>query len=214
MSHDLKAPVRHINAYAKMVNEKEFNNLSDVGKRYLNTILEASIRMERLLEDLLIFSRISIRDLQKSVMNIDEIVKSAINDFKSEMEGRNIKWKISHIPKINIDGKMAFQLFTSLISNSIKYTKPKPIAEIEIGVLNETDKDVTIFIKDNGIGFDMKYYDKLFKIFQRLNVDKEFSGTGVGLANVKKIVDRHNGKVWAEGKVNEGATFYFTLPKQ
>jgi len=212
ISHDLRSPLRHISGFATMLKEREWDTLGDVGKRCVQVIVDASIKMDRLIENILIFSRIGIRDLEKISVNVNDVISGIINEMAIELKDRKIKWKISKLPPVNADSKMFTQLLFNLISNAVKYTKKREVAEIEIG-FSETEKDITIFIKDNGVGFDEKYADKLFNIFQRLHSDKEFEGSGVGLAIVKRIVDRHKGKVRAEGKVDKGATFYFTLPK-
>ncbi|HWD19790.1 MAG TPA: ATP-binding protein [Verrucomicrobiae bacterium] len=210
VSHDLRAPVRHIGGYAEMMASSE-GNLSEKGRRYLAQITSAANRMGQLIDELLEFSRMGRVEMRQIPVNLDQLCEEVIREFAPEMEGRNIIWKKAALPQTPGDPAMLRQVFQNLILNAVKYTGPRNPAEIEIGCAATPD-ETTIFIRDNGVGFDMNYAQKLFGVFQRLHTSEQFEGTGVGLANVRRIISRHGGRTWAEGKLNEGATFYFTLP--
>lgn len=211
VSHDLKAPLRAINGFTDILIKKYAANIDDKGKEIANTIVANAKKMGQLIEDLLQFSRIGRKEMEVEQFSMDEIVDQVIKDVQSYYEGRNVEIKKMPLPAAKGDKALLVQVWTNLISNAFKYTKHKEKAEITIGA--ETKQDEIIYsIRDNGAGFDMKYADKLFKVFQRLHGSEEFEGTGVGLAIVARIVARHGGKVWAEAKVDEGATFYFSLP--
>ena len=167
--------------------------------------------MSILIDDLLSFSRMGRTSLNLSKINLNKLIDEIIKLLENDTKNRKIKWKIKKLPRINGDPSLLRQVFINLLSNALKYTRNKKITIIEIDFTEEHDNYI-IFIKDNGIGFNSKYKDKLFGVFQRLHSDKEFEGTGIGLAIVKRIINRHNGKVWAEGKINKGATFYLSLP--
>jgi light-regulated signal transduction histidine kinase (bacteriophytochrome) len=147
-------------------------------------------------------------------VRLQDLLEEALKAVESESNGRKIIWKKRSLPEVNADRAMLRQAFTNLLSNAIKYTRPRDPAEIEIGCQNGNPDELVIFVRDNGVGFDMSHADKLFGVFQRLHLDDEFEGTGIGLANVRRIVTRHGGRTWAEGKVNGGATFYFSLPRK
>jgi len=166
--------------------------------------------MGQLIDDLLAFSKIGKKELQLSTVNMTQLVESALTDLKASIPGLKTKITINQMPTANADYNLMNLVFTNLISNAIKYSSSKENAEVEIGAKTENHQ-TNYYIKDNGVGFDMQYYNKLFGVFQRLHGSEEFEGTGVGLALVKRIITRHNGKIWAEAKLGEGATFYFTL---
>jgi len=212
VSHDLRAPLRHIGSFAKLIEESE-TSLSPTGKRYLELVTGAAGRMSQLIDDLLNFSRNSRAEIRRMNIPLQEMVEKIIGELGPDTEGRNIVWKKGPLPTVQADRILLQQAITNLLLNAIKYTRGRNPAEIEIGSLNDSDHEVTVFVRDNGAGFDMKYADKLFGVFQRLHSSDEFEGTGIGLANVRRIIARHGGRTWGEGKVNEGATFYFTLPK-
>jgi light-regulated signal transduction histidine kinase (bacteriophytochrome) len=151
--------------------------------------------------------------MRKTHVNLQEMVDGIINELKSETENRAILWKKGQLPEAKADFALLRQVFNNLLLNAIKYTRNRNPAEIEIGSLNDSEQEITIFVRDNGAGFDMRYADKLFGVFQRLHRVDEFEGTGIGLANVRRIISRHGGRTWGEGKVDAGATFYFTLPR-
>lgn len=213
VSHDLKAPLRHISGFIELLNTKYSHTMDEKAKRYLNIIHESASRMSLLIDDLLSFSRISRSTASKSRVNTNELVKSVLYLFDEEIKKRNIKIIVFDLPEVYADPPLIKQVWINLISNAVKYTNKVEKPTIEIG--SSMDENyVTYYVKDNGAGFDMEYYDKLFGVFQRLHGSDQFEGTGIGLATVKKIIDKQNGKVWAEGKVNEGSTFYFSLPRK
>jgi two-component system, sensor histidine kinase and response regulator len=211
VSHDLRAPLRHINGYVKMLVEDMGNALSPDARKYLTVIAEASRQMGDLIDDLLQFSRMSRADMSETVVALDNIVREAIHDLEMATRDRNIAWKIATLPPILGDPAMLKQVFANLLANAVKYTRPRNPAQIEIGYAGEEDGRIVLFVRDNGVGFDMTYVDKLFGVFQRLHRADEFEGTGIGLANVRRIIVRHGGRVWAEGEPDRGATFFLTL---
>ena len=176
-------------------------------------MLDSAKRMGTLIDDLLAFSRIGRAETQKTVVNLGQLAKEALSEVRQEAEGRDIAWKIGPLPECYGDRSMFRLVFVNLLSNAIKFTRTRPRAEIEIGCADEKSRDVVVFVRDNGVGFDMKYVNKLFGVFQRLHQSDTFEGTGIGLAMVQRIIHRHGGVVWAEGFVDKGATFYFTTPK-
>jgi light-regulated signal transduction histidine kinase (bacteriophytochrome) len=168
--------------------------------------------MGQLIDDLLNLSRNSRAEMTRTRVNLQEMLDETIQRLQPETEGRNILWKKSSLLQVHADPALLQLVFNNLLLNAVKYTRQRNPAEIEVGCLNNSANEVTIFVRDNGAGFDMKYANKLFGVFQRLHRDDEFEGTGIGLANVRRIIARHGGRTWAEGKVDGGATFYFTLP--
>ena len=212
VSHDLRAPIRHIGSFVGLIRESE-TNLSETGRRYLDLVSGAARRMSQLIDDLLNFSRNSRAEMRRSRINLAVMVDDIVQRLRPETEGRNIVWKQRALPEVDADAALLEHVLSNLILNAIKYTRPRNPAEIEIGCDNHTPNEFVIFVRDNGVGFDMRYADKLFGVFQRLHREDEFEGTGIGLANVRRIIARHGGRTWAEGKVDHGATFYFTLPK-
>jgi light-regulated signal transduction histidine kinase (bacteriophytochrome) len=167
--------------------------------------------MNQLIDDLLDFSRNSRREIQQGKVDLEDLIEKILRDAHPEMANRKIVWKKSPLPAIQGDVSLLRQVFSNLILNAVKYSRTREIAEIEIGCAGKADNEVVIFVRDNGVGFDMKYANKLFGVFQRLHAADEFEGTGIGLANVRRIVERHGGRAWAEAKVNEGATFFVAL---
>jgi light-regulated signal transduction histidine kinase (bacteriophytochrome) len=176
-------------------------------------ILESAKRMGTLIDDLLGFSRISRAEAHEAQVNLDQLVQEAISEIRQETDGREVVWTIGALPAWHGDRSMLRLVFVNLISNAVKFTRTRPQAEIEIGCKEQRRGQVILFVRDNGVGFDMKYANKLFGVFQRLHSAEAFEGTGIGLATVQRIVHRHGGKVWAEGQVEQGATFYFSLSK-
>jgi signal transduction histidine kinase len=210
VSHDLRSPLRSIDGYSRILLEDYGNNLDDEGKRILHVIMRNAIRMGQLIDDLLAFSRIGKQSLTKVNLNLESITVGVIEEFKTG-QPKTIDFDIKPILPARGDSSMLRQVFTNLISNAIKYSMKKENPSIEVG--SYADKKFNVYyVKDNGAGFDMRYYDKLFGVFQRLHSANEFEGTGVGLALVQRIITKHGGKVWAEAKVEQGATFYFSLP--
>ena len=211
ISHDLRAPLRHISGYINILSEALSNVLSKENKRMMNLISDSAKKLGDLIDALLDFSRKNKSKLTYSDIDTQNLVQSIIDDFTLETKDRNISWEIKKLPRVILDPLLLEQVFYNLISNAIKYTKEKKEAQITIDC-HKKDKELVFYIKDNGIGFDMKYADKLFGVFQRLHNSDIYAGIGIGLANVKRIIDRFGGRVWAEGKINEGAVFYFSVP--
>jgi light-regulated signal transduction histidine kinase (bacteriophytochrome) len=176
-------------------------------------ISDAARRMGNLIDDLLSFSRMGRREMSKAQVDMGHLVRKVIEELEPEVESRKINWQIADFPLVTGDQAMLRVVLVNLISNALKFTGPRPEAEVEIGCILDSDAEVEFFVRDNGVGFDMDYADKLFGVFQRLHHTDEFEGTGIGLANVHRIISRHGGRTWAEGEVDGGATFYFSLPR-
>jgi signal transduction histidine kinase len=213
VSHDLRAPVRHIAGFTELLQKHADPVLDDKSRHHISMILDAANRMGSLVDDLLAFSRIGRAETQRTTINLEQLVKDVIGEIAPDTQGRNIVWRIGTLPICYGDPSMLRLVFSNLISNAVKFTRMRPQAEIEINSLNHTPHEAIAFVKDNGVGFDMKYKDKLFGVFQRLHSQEAFEGTGIGLATVQRIVQQHGGEVWAEGSVDNGATFYVALPK-
>jgi PAS domain S-box-containing protein len=213
VSHDLRAPLRHMAGYTELLQKKESSGLDQKSNHYILMMLESAKRMGNLIDDLLAFSRIGRSETQKTMVSLEQLVREALAEVRQDTEGRNIVWKIGALPDFYGDRSMVRLVLVNLISNAIKFTRTRAHAEIEIGCANGDKDDLVVFVRDNGVGFDMKYVNKLFGVFQRLHPSDAFEGTGIGLATVQRIIHRHGGKVWAEGAVNGGATFYFSAPK-
>ena len=213
VSHDLRAPFRHIVGYADLLREEENSQLSDEGKRYLATIVESAQFAGTLVDNLLAFSRMGRTSIHPVPIHMDSMVREVIREAGNELSGRSIEWRVGDLPEVQGDLMMLRLAMTNLISNAAKYTRQRDHAIIEIhGSLQGSE--AIFVVKDNGIGFDMKHVDKLFGVFQRLHRMEEFEGTGIGLANVRRIMSRHGGRAWASGEINQGATFSIALPKQ
>jgi PAS domain S-box-containing protein len=212
VSHDLRAPLRHIFGFSELLTKELKENLNETSSKYLSNIIESSKKMSILIDDLLSFSRMGRASLNFISIDLNKLLSDSISFLENEIKNRDIEWNIAQLPKIQGDLSMLRQALINFISNALKYTRKKKKTVIDIGY-TEDDKYYNFFIKDNGIGFDPAYKDKLFGVFQRLHSDKEFEGTGIGLALVKRIILRHGGIVRAESKMGKGAAFYFTLPK-
>ena len=211
VSHDLRGPLQHITGFAELLNKRASGYLDEKNKHYLKVITDSTIRMGRLIDDLLTFSRMGRTEMMKRRTNLDILVKEILKEYHEDTRGRDVDWKVGPLPEVYGDSAMIRQVLVNLVSNAFKYTRKCDKAIIEIGSVCGDNGEVCVFVRDNGAGFDMKYVDKLFGLFQRLHRAEDYDGTGVGLANVRRIVHRHGGKVWAEGKTGEGATFWFTL---
>ncbi len=212
VSHDLRAPLRHIQGYLELLNEDPANQLTDEGKRYLDIVTSSSREMNTLIDDLLAFSRISRAEMQMQPVDLEALVQTTIDSLRQDFRNRSIEWNIGTLPAVCGDPALLKLAMLNLVGNAIKYTRQRDPARIEIGFRPTPAGEQAYYVKDNGAGFDMKYIDKLFGVFQRLHRHSEFEGTGIGLANVRRIITKHGGTVWAEGAVDQGATFYFTLP--
>ena len=263
VSHDLRAPLRHINGFIDLLSKASGDALPEKCRRYLGIISNSANRMSRLIDDLLLFSRTGCAEMQQTVVDMEALAQEVIDELRHETAGRNIVWQIGPLPKVQGDAALLRQVWVNLLSNAVKYTRPRDPAIIEIGCNatfvgkvsslpreartplrgglagTATDaweaparlvsrstrgpgseaagegadrNDWVFFVSDNGVGFDMQYAGQLFGVFHRLHRAEEFDGTGIGLANVRRIVQRHRGSAWAEGKLNEGAAFFFSLP--
>jgi signal transduction histidine kinase len=212
VSHDLRAPLRHINGFTEMLNLQNRSQLDDSGRHYLEVISRAAKQMGTLIDDLLIFSRMGRVELRRSQVNMDQLAAEALAEMADEAKGRNIVWGIGPLPEVNGDRAMFKQVWLNLFSNAVKYTRHRNPARITVRCRQNSFAEWEFLVQDNGAGFDMRYVGKLFGVFQRLHLAEEFEGTGIGLANVQRIILRHGGRVWAEGKIDEGAIFYFALP--
>lgn len=213
VSHDLRAPIRHIAGFTELLQKNAGPVLNERSQRHATMILESAKRMGNLIDDLLAFSRIGRAEAHKTMVSLQQLVQEAQSEVAQETDGRNINWKISRLPACYGDRSMLRLVLINLIANAVKFTRTRPQAEIEIASTNHNPDQIVVSIKDNGVGFDMKYVNKLFGVFQRLHAPEEFEGTGIGLATVQRIIHRHGGRVWAEGLVDGGATFYFSLSK-
>jgi light-regulated signal transduction histidine kinase (bacteriophytochrome) len=212
VSHDLRAPLRHIDGFVDMLRQETNGHLGPTGERYLGVISNSARRMGNLIDDLLVFSRMGRAETRMGRVVTRKMVDEVIAEVTSAETGRVIEWHIGSLPEVMADRSMLQQVWVNLLANAVKYSRGRNPARIVVaGVARDDEWEFSV--SDNGAGFDMKYADKLFGVFQRLHGIEEFEGTGIGLANVRRIVTRHGGRTWANGKVNEGATFYFTLPK-
>jgi PAS domain S-box-containing protein len=214
VSHDLRAPLRHIMGFVEILEKEAADKLTDAQRRHLFTIGGAARRMAELIEDLLAFSRIGRSEVQKVGVDMLTLLMEALDDLRHETKGRIISWKIHDLPMVTVDRSLMRQALVNLLSNAIKFTSKRNRAVIEIGTEPGRKDEDTIYIRDNGVGFNPRYAQKIFGVFERLPNADEFEGTGIGLANVQRIIRRHGGRVWALGKVDAGATFYFTLPRR
>ena len=213
ISHDLRAPLCHVVTFAELLRSSAAPPLNEKSRRHLTVVLEEANRMGSLIDDLLAFSRMSQAEAHYSTISLQQIVQEAVAEARQDANGRNIVWRVDALPEWHGDRSMLRLVVINLISNAVKFTRTRPEPEIEIGCSERKKDHVVLFVRDNGVGFDMKYSDKLFGVFQRLHPQEAFEGTGIGLATVQRIVHRHGGRVWAEGKVEGGATFYFSLSK-
>lgn len=213
VSHDLRAPLRHVEGFVEILLSTKAQSLDAEAQRYLATISDAARQMGRLIDDLLEFSRTARAELKKTMVSLDQIVRWVVDDFEVETSGRKVEWVIHALPEVYADRSLIRQVMVNLLSNAVKYTRKRPVTRIEVYSVSSPTEDI-VHVKDNGVGFDMRYSGKLFTVFQRLHRAADFEGTGVGLANVRRIIHRHGGRTWAAGILDEGATFSFALPRQ
>ena len=211
VSHDLKAPLRSMAAFSQMIEEDYADRLDAEGLRLFQVIRDSAREMDQLINDLLAFSRMSRLGMRKTRLIMDELVADARLKVEQAETGRTIRWELGEFPPAWGDEPMIREVLINLLGNAVKFTRTRREAAIRVGGRAEGD-GVVYSVTDNGVGFDMAYKDNLFGVFQRLHSSAEFEGTGIGLALVQRIVQRHGGRVWAEGRVDEGATFYFSLP--
>ena len=212
VSHDLRAPLRHINGFIDLLANNYTDQLPEKGKHYFDVIVNSTRQMGALIDDLLQFSRTGRQEMQKINLDMNEVLQEVFTLSKNDMVNRNIEWEIAVLPVVHGDTALLRLVWFNLLNNAIKFTNAKNPAIIQIGYKEEAQEFI-FFIRDNGAGFDMKYAHKLFGVFQRLHSKREFDGTGIGLANVRRIVLRHGGRTWADSQPDKGAVFYFTIPK-
>jgi len=210
VSHDLRAPLRHIDGFSKMLMEEDPAGLTEDSRRYLTRIREGTRQMGQLVDDLLNLARLGRKPLILSRVDLSTVATAVAAELHKDNAARSIEWKIGSLPFVDCDPGLMKQVFVNLLSNAVKYTRPRPQARIEVGAL-QIEGHPVIFVRDNGVGFSMKYADKLFGVFQRLHRAEDFEGTGIGLATVQRILHKHGGYAWAEAELDKGATFYFTL---
>jgi PAS domain S-box-containing protein len=213
VSHDLRAPLRHVLGFVLKLQKNVGSTLAEENLELVTTIAEAAKRMGQLIDDLLAFSRVGRAALQKTDVDLDDLIKETLKDIAVDTKDRNIAWTIHSLPHVRADRALLRMVLVNLISNAVKFTGNRIQAQIEIGATPDTNDETVIFIRDNGAGFNPKYTKKLFGVFQRLHSHEEFEGTGIGLANVQRIIHRHGGRVWADGVIDGGATFYISIPK-
>jgi signal transduction histidine kinase len=212
VSHDLRAPLRHVTGFASMLQKSAGPALSAEQRRYIQVIVDGAARMGLLIDDLLAFSRTSRTEMRREPVEMTALVRDVQAHLADDTNGRTIRWIVHPLPLVTGDAAMLRVVFDNLLSNAVKYTRPREEAEIEIGACPSPNGEAVLYVRDNGVGFDMQYEHKLFGVFQRLHSSDDFEGTGIGLATVRRIVARHGGRTWAEGRLAEGATFYVALP--
>jgi len=211
VSHDLRAPFRHIVGYSELLKKQEGSDLSEKGRRYVDTIIDSAYTAGTLVDNLLRFSHMGRTALKPRPVDVTALIEDIRNRLPVDPPERRIEWALGDLPHVTADPVLIRLVFENLLDNAVKYTRPRDKARIEVGSARK-DGETIFFVRDNGVGFDMKYIDKLFGVFQRLHRIEEFEGTGIGLANVRRIVERHGGRAWAEGALDQGATFFIALP--
>jgi signal transduction histidine kinase len=211
VSHDLRAPLLHIDGYVDLLVSRCSDGLTDKGLHYINTIADSARQMSVLIDDLLQFSRTGRQEMRRESLNMSQALQEALSPLKESNFARCIEWVIADLPSVSGDYALLRQVWANLLSNAVKYTRPREAARIEVSA-RKGNREIIFAVKDNGVGFDMQYSSNLFGVFQRLHSLEEFEGTGIGLATVQRIISRHGGRIWAEAELNQGATFYFSLP--
>jgi signal transduction histidine kinase len=213
ISHDLRGPLRHMHMFVGLLREDVDAQLSGEARGFLDRIQASAAQMGQLIDHFLTFARLGRAQLQAVMVDMNELFHQALDRLQPDLKGRRIEWRVAPLPGIGADPTLMLQVWVNLLSNAIKYTRPREAAVIEIGCDESRREEVAFFVRDNGIGFSMDYADKLFGVFERLHHTGEFEGTGIGLAIVRRIIQRHEGRTWAEGKPGAGATFWFSLSK-
>jgi light-regulated signal transduction histidine kinase (bacteriophytochrome) len=209
VAHDLRAPLRHIQGFSKMLAE-ELGQVPPSAEANLRDIIDSTEQMGRMVDDLLSLARVGRQEISTQVTSLKSLVEEVLRTLRHETVNRDIRWQIGELPYVDCDPGLMKQVFLNLLSNAIKYTRPRGVAVIQIGQAVIENRSV-LYVKDNGVGFNMKYADKLFGVFQRLHRREDFEGTGVGLATVQRIILKHGGRIWADAELDKGATFYFEL---
>jgi PAS domain S-box-containing protein len=212
VSHDLRAPLRHVIGFVDLLNSKAGTLLDEKSRHYMEVISDAAKKMGELIDDLLAFSRMGRAEMMRSRVELGVLVSEIVKELSQEEKDREIEWVVNALPQVIGDSSMLRQVIYNLLSNAVKFTRSRRHARVEVGAV-DAEGETHVYVKDNGVGFDAAYVEKLFGLFQRLHRSEEFEGTGVGLAIVQRIISRHGGKVWAEGEIDRGATFWFSLPK-
>ena len=210
VAHDLRAPLRHVDGFSRILEEEHSEKLGEEGKQLIGRVRRATQHMGELVDDLLNLSRISRRELSPVVTDLNPLVRGVIAELESACQGRRVDFRVATLPFADCDPGLIRQVFANLLANAVKFTRPREPAIIEVGQ-SDHNGSRAIFVRDNGVGFSMKYADKLFGVFQRLHRPEDFEGTGVGLVTVQRIIHKHNGRIWAEAEVDRGAAFFFTL---
>jgi len=210
VSHDLRAPLRHIDGFSRILEEEHGSALPEDAREYITLIRQSTKEMGQLIDDLLTLARIGRKNLDVELSGLSSLVEGLVSDLKRSAGERNVEWKIAKLPFVECDAGLMKQVFANLLSNAVKFTRLKERAVIEVGTTMQ-GQEAVIFVRDNGVGFNMKNAGKLFGVFQRLHRQEDFEGTGVGLATVQRIIHKHGGRIWAEAKIDEGTTFYFTV---
>jgi PAS domain S-box-containing protein len=211
VAHDLRAPIRHVLGFARLLADDYGGRLDDEGRRRLAKIEDGAQSMGRLVDDLLNLARLGRQALSPQPVPLGTLVRETIEELAREAEGRSVEWRVGELFAAPCDPGLVRLVFVNLLSNALKYSRPRERAVIEIGSLVTEAGEPAVFVRDNGVGFDMRFSGKLFGVFSRLHSEREFEGTGVGLATVHRIVRKHGGRIWAEAEVGKGAAFYFTL---
>ena len=213
VSHDLRAPLRAIDGFSRILLKDHADHLDAEGQRLLDIIRANTRNMGQLIDDLLAFSRLGRREVKAVALDMGKLVRNVVGELQSTLGDRTVEWDLKPLPATQADRALMHQVWVNLLGNALKFTRRQEAAIIEVGCRPAGDEDI-YYVKDNGVGFDMQFAHKLFGVFQRLHRYEEFEGTGVGLALVQRIIQRHGGRVWAEGQINGGACFYFSLPRR
>ena len=214
VSHDLRAPLRRISGFAQLLSETAAAKLDQGDREFLKHIVDGVAQMDHLIDALLDFARTTRTEIRFAELDLERLLDDVFVLLHSALQDRNIEWRRGAMPKVHADETLLRQVFVNLLSNAVKYTRNREPAVIEIGSRHGREDEIVLFVRDNGVGFDMRYANKLFGVFQRMHPADQFEGTGIGLANAQRIVTRHGGRMWADAEVDRGATFYFSLPKQ
>jgi light-regulated signal transduction histidine kinase (bacteriophytochrome) len=213
VSHDLRAPLRKISGFAQLLEETASAVLDGENRSFLKQIIDGAAQMDRLIEALLDFHRTTRTELCQGEVDLERLLDETLVLCHAEVKDRRIEWRRGALPTVRGDKTLLRQVLVNLLSNAIKYTRTRELASIEIGARQGPEHEIVVFVRDNGVGFDMRYSEKLFGVFQRMHRADEFDGVGIGLATAQRIVTRHGGSIWAEAEVGHGATFFFSLPR-